>query len=115
MFEKWACAFVLTLIIEYPVVCYGFRQVNFRLRISAFFAANLISHFSLWFLFPRFEPYFGWLMFAELGVVLIEATIYRLAFKYSCSTKQIVFVCLSANFLSTVAGLIIYFSGIQLC
>jgi hypothetical protein len=66
----WFCAFAWTIAIELPIYA-----VLLRRRWWLVFVVNAITHPLLWFAFPRFEPYWRYVVVAELCVVVVEAIV----------------------------------------
>ena len=107
MLEAWSRAFLLTLLIEGPIVVYGFKSVSMRRRLLGFLLANCLTHPALWFIFPRFDPYAVWLVAAESLVILIEWRVYAKLFRNICSQRHALLVSVVANVTSTVLGLLL--------
>ncbi len=69
----WLTAFVWTLAIELPIYA---RMIELRGRWSVVVlvvAINAITHPLLWFVFPRIEPRWLFLLAGETSVIAIEA------------------------------------------
>jgi len=107
----WAAAFGLTLLIEVPIVLGILRgqAVWPRLLLIAV-GAQLITHPALWFVAPRFEPYWAWLVVMELLVTAVEAALYAGLIRTTVPTwtRPLVLgiaASLAANVTSTGVGL----------
>jgi len=77
----WLVAYVWTLAIELPIMVLVTRHAFVRWWVPCLFAfgVNTVTHPSLWFLFPRFEPYETWLLVAEGVVWTTEAVLLAIA------------------------------------
>ena len=107
MLEAWSRAFVLTLLIEGPIVVCGFQSVSLSRRFAIFLLANVLTHPALWFVFPRFEPYALWLLVAETCVIVVEWRIYANSFRRVYSWRYALMMSLGANATSTALGLLL--------
>ena len=107
MVELWILAFIVTLITELPVVLFGFRQSPLAKCIGVFLLANIATQPALWFVFPRFSPYWLWVVVAECVVVAVELQIYARFLRASYSQRQAFSVAFAANFISTAIWLAI--------
>lgn len=73
----WAWAFGLTVALEAPVVTLILRgPVIWPRALLIALGAQLITHPVLWFVAPRFEPYWAWVTVMELAVFAVEAALY---------------------------------------
>ncbi len=78
--SQWAWAFAWTLALELPVYALILRRwVRGGLPLLAvLLGINVATHPALWYLAPRFWPYWLWVLTIELGVVMIEALLLTL-------------------------------------
>ena len=78
--EMWLRAFVTTFLVETPIY-WGLlakRFPHFWLLPLVSLGLQLATHPALWFLAPRFEPYWLWVLVMECLVVLAEGTLVAL-------------------------------------
>jgi hypothetical protein len=105
----WLKAFLLTVVVETPIVASLFRPVEPRLprRVALILFANLASHPAVWFIYPALGlPYFPALVLAEAWAVLVEALFYRLVFEKSDALEALGISAL-ANGASLGIGLLV--------
>ena len=112
--KAWAVAFIWTLALELPVVVLLTRR-GFRTWWGPCVAAavvNLITHPSLWFSFPRFEPYATWLLVAEGVVWTTEAALLSVILMRRLPARQAwahgTAAAVAANALTTAVGLLFF-------
>lgn len=75
--SDWALAFGLTVLIEAPIVVAILRgPVIWPRALIIALGAQLITHPALWFIAPRFEPYWLWVLVMETLVTVAEAVLY---------------------------------------
>lgn len=83
MFETWLIAFVLTLLVEVPIVAAVARRAEPSLarRVGFGVFASLATHPAVWYVFPDL-PIGPWtsLALSEAFAVVVEALFYALAF-----------------------------------
>jgi hypothetical protein len=104
MIELWLRAFLWTLALELPIVYAIFRhkKVSSLAIVGIFLLANGMTHPALWFVMPRFSPYWLWILVAESLVTVGEAILYR---RLHVSWRLALFVSILANAFSTLVGL----------
>lgn len=112
---SWIWAFSLTVVVELLVIMpwSSSRGLPRTGTLTAVATAQLLTHPALWFLFPRFEPYWLWLTLAETLVCLVEAVVYGIWLRKEGWTYPDAFgaglgVSLIANLVSTAIGLLGY-------
>jgi hypothetical protein len=109
-FELWAWAFVGTILLEVPLVAaltwpvWGPRGVLVGLGLQ------VLTHPALWYLCPRFTPYWLWLVLAESLVTAAEAGALAGALAYAgqpwpAALRRALAVAVVANVWSTLIGL----------
>lgn len=110
-FEAWAWAFAWTVLLEVPLVVaftwslWGPRSVLVGLGLQ------LLTHPALWYLFPRFSPYWLWLIVAEVTVAAAEAGVLAAGLRitgwsWPAALKGGLGISVLANLFSTLFGLI---------
>jgi hypothetical protein len=104
--QEWKRAFLVTLMIELPVVCLLLKELPLRARVVTVLLANGISHPLLWFLMPRSEPFYLALAIGEVGVVGIELAVYRSLIGKDARFASVMEIVLIANVLSCGIGLL---------
>ncbi len=110
----WLRAFALTVLIEVPLWVLVLRSRFERLREAIFlaFALQVITHRALWFLAPRFEPYWAWVTVMELCVLSIEAGVAAWVMGrgpgWGATIRLALFASLLANAVSTAVGLLLH-------
>jgi hypothetical protein len=109
--HQWTMAFMWTLLLEGAVVWFALREAPTRRRISAFLAANCLSHPLLWFAFPSFEPYWVWVVCAETTVVVYEGLAYWAILRPNISSIKAAAVSVAANCTSCLIGLLAYWGS----
>ncbi len=104
-FGEWLRAFGLTLVLEAPVYALFLRAAGFGPTggVLVIVAVNLVTHPALWYIYPRFSPYWAWLLLGEGLVVLVEAALLSRWF----GTRRALLGALLANISSTVLGLMV--------
>ncbi|OGO57220.1 MAG: hypothetical protein A2V85_06970 [Chloroflexi bacterium RBG_16_72_14] len=105
--EEWFPAFVLTLLVEGPIVLAGFRGATVslpRLALLLVFA-NLATHQAVWFVFTQLflVGTMAYTVAAETWAVAAEAVFYW-AISPGVSTRRVFAVAVSANAASFVLG-----------
>jgi hypothetical protein len=106
----WAKAFVLTLVVEMPIVFTLLRRLEpsaARLMALAAFA-SLATHPVVWFVFPAL-PLDPWtcLVLSEVWAIVVEAGFFVLAFR-GLSWRRAAAVSLIANGTSFALGQALY-------
>ena len=80
-FFGWLTAFVWTCAIEIPIYALFFRP-RFKspwTAVGLAFGLQVVTHPTLWYAIPQFEPYETWLLVAETGVTTTEALLASVA------------------------------------
>ncbi len=106
----WPAAFAITTLVEIPLVVAGTRAVPARptSRVMTAFAAQLLTHPVVWFVFPRL----AWLSvsvslgLSELWAWLLEAGVYALFFFPRLSPLGALGLSAFANGASVAFGLL---------
>jgi hypothetical protein len=109
---SWPVAFVWTCAIELPIyaLVLGRRFQRWWTVCLLVLVANVLTHPALWFLAPRFSPYWLWLVIAESCVVAVETLLFAVALRRagSLSPGALAFAAaLAANAASTAVGLLV--------
>jgi hypothetical protein len=106
--EEWFAAFVLTLVVETPIVVAVLRRREpdlVRLALIAIIA-NLATHPAVWFVFTQLflvgTP--EYVLAAEVWAVVIEAAVYLVVIR-GVGARRAVTASVLANGASIVAGL----------
>ena len=108
--EAWLAAFILTCLIEAPI--YGlllYKKIGFYRSILLAFILNALSHPILWFVLPKFEPYYLWLAFGESTVVIIEMLCLMIGCRacgYKISFLTSLAMAVGLNLLSALSSLL---------
>ena len=108
--EAWLAAFTQTCLIEVPL--YGLllhKKIGVSRGILLALTLNALSHPILWFVLPKFEPYYLWLLFGETTVVIIELLGLMIgcrAWGYKVAFVTALGMAVSINFLSALSGLL---------
>lgn len=111
--ELWARAFVATCVWELVVHAWTLRGVlPARVLVPVSIGLQLCTHPALWYVVPRFEPWWAWVTVAEIGVWLTEAALlgvvlWRRRVPRPAATG--LGVTLAANLVSTGIGLLGWF------
>src|SRR5215475_10008528 len=110
VFLDWLSAFLWTLVLELPVyaLCLRERFGGWRTPIVLALGMNAVSHPLLWFVFPKWQPFWLWLLVAESCVTLFEGMILAIALACVRSARPVgtaLAVAVAANALSTGFGL----------
>jgi hypothetical protein len=103
--SAWFLAFVVTLLVEAPIVVALLRRVDLvRLGIVVTFA-NLATHLALWYVFTQLLPVGTWqyLLVGEATAVLGEAVVYWAAVR-ALALRRALAVAVVANVASFAAG-----------
>lgn len=107
--EEWFAAFVLTLVVETPIVVAVLRRGEpdlVRLALIAIIA-NLATHPAVWFVFTQLflvgTPQY--VLAAEAWAVAVEAAVYLVVIR-GVGTRRAVTASVLANAASIVAGLL---------
>jgi hypothetical protein len=98
--EVWLRAFVLTCLIEVPIAAWVLRG-RMAVRVALALLAQALTHPALWYLAPRFEPYWAWLVVCETAIFLLEAAVYATL----VGLRRGLWVSFVANLTSTLIGL----------
>lgn len=100
----WSQAFVWTLLLEFPVYVACLRRELGVVRSCALvLLVNAVTHPLIW-IAPRFEPFWAWLLIAESAVVMVEASLVRLAMRRRLGLALA--AAFAANLFSTLVGLV---------
>jgi hypothetical protein len=108
----WAWAFAWTLAFELPIYALILRRwVRGGWPMSAvLIGVNVATHPALWYLAPRFSPYWLWVLTMETGVVLVEAlllTLYLGRQDVPLPWLRALLAAFVANALSTLLGFLV--------
>jgi hypothetical protein len=103
---EWAIAFIWTLALEGALIAILLSRQPPTKLLTAFLAANCLSHTSLWFVFPVFEPYWAWVTSAEIAVTVYEGLVYWTILRPRISAVKAAFVSVVANTTSCAFGLL---------
>ena len=103
----------ITIVLEAPIVLFGFRKSEYKRKIPLLIMLNLFTNVILNTIISYFYMDIGFgILVMEIIVFLLEAVVYYLAI-YDISKKRAFLVSLIANTVSCVLGtLIIEFSGL---
>ncbi|MEA1925322.1 MAG: hypothetical protein U9M95_05570 [Candidatus Altiarchaeota archaeon] len=104
---EWLAAFVLTLVVELPVLFFLLWDLDRRRVILCGLLMNLFSHPALWFLFPQLLPAEYYLALGELLVLVIEYTSLKIFFPKE-NSSLLLLTAFAVNALSFLAGVLIY-------
>lgn len=113
----WLRAFALTCLIEVPIYMFVLRRAlpDWRWRLLLAFGLQVATHPALWFVAPRFDPYWAWLVVMELCVFAVEAAGVALALRLRPTPRRVLglalFAAFAANAVSTLVGLAILLAG----
>jgi hypothetical protein len=108
---SWPIAFLWTLALELPiyVLLLGRRFDRWWSICLLTLAINVATHPALWFVFPRFEPGWLWLLVAEGAVTVTEASLMAAVLSRSMpaapALRRACGAAVAANVFSTVVGL----------
>lgn len=117
-FQLWLLAFVLTCACELPVATVGLsRRMPWERALVGALGAQLLTHPALWYLVPRFSPWWAWMLLAEAGVTLVEATVFVAILRAAGDDWRDALVrgpvvALTANALSLGVGLVLQWIGV---
>ena len=103
----WLTAFAWTLAIELPIYTYlvgGYFRRWWGVVVVAI-GINLVTHPMLWFVFPRLEPRWLYLVAGETTVILIEAVLLAIAIRRPLHALG---AAIAANFASIAGGVILW-------
>jgi hypothetical protein len=106
-FELWLQSYLRTNAVELPLYVWllGRGGVG-RLRAAVLaVAVNALTHPTLWFLVPQFEPYPLWFALAEAGVAATELVLVWLGARPILSVRHAFFAAVGANAASAALGL----------
>jgi len=112
--QLWLRAFALTVVIEAPIYTLMLRRGMRTLLATILLAIGLqvVTHPALWFVAPRFEPYWAWVTVMELLVWLVEGLIAGAVITHPKGRRHALlwglFASLCANGVSTAIGLLIH-------
>lgn len=100
----WFAAFAWTIALEQPIYTLALRRYVRRwwTPCAIALAVNAITHPLLWFAFPRFEPYWQYVLAGELCVIAVEAAIAWLVIR---RVGPAIAASVVANAMSTLVGL----------
>jgi len=102
----WLAAFVWTLAVELPIYVVWLRRRMRRWWAPCLlaFVVNLATHPAFWYGFPRFGPYWLYVLVGEVCVVIVETAIVVAAL--GPRRRGLAFGAgLTANAASTLVGL----------
>jgi len=105
--SDWFAAFVVTLVIEFPIVAFLVRRQEpdlFRLGIVLIFA-NLATHLAVWYVVSQLllVGTLGYTLAAETWAVTAEALVYWAAVK-GLTVRRAIAVAVAANATSFLVG-----------
>jgi len=109
--SAWALAFGLTVLIEAPIVVAILRgPVIWPRALLIALGAQLITHPALWFIAPRFDPYWLWVGVMECAVTAVEAVLYAGLLRTTTQEwgkilPRAILASIAANAVSTGIGL----------
>lgn len=98
----WLLAFLWTLALELPIYMAILGKRGRSIALA--FAVNAVTHPLLWFAFPRFDPYWHYVLAGELCVVATEALLIALVIG---RVRRAIVASIVANSVSTVLGTLI--------
>jgi hypothetical protein len=100
----WFAAFAWTIALEQPIYTLALRRHVRRwwTPCAIALAVNAITHPLLWFAFPRFAPYWQYVVAGELCVIAVEAVIVALVIRRGAPA---IAASVAANTVSTLVGL----------
>ena len=108
--QLWLTAFVWTCAIELPIYVGFLRRYFGRWWAPVLVAMglNITTHPVLWFVVPQFQPYWKWVVCAELGVwvtetLLCTAVLSRMT-SWRSALLQGALTAFVANLVSTLVG-----------
>ena len=105
--EEWLPAFVLTVLVEGPIVVAGLRGGNVSVAHLALLLvfANLATHQAVWFVFTQLflVGTTAYTVAAETWAAAAEAVFYW-AISPGVSTRRVIAVAVAANAVSFVLG-----------
>lgn len=106
----WARAFLATNLWEGAVHQLLLGRSVPRLRLVGWtLLLNTSTHPALWYVVPRFDPYWLWTLTAEIGVAATESALLGLLLRrdgHEAPWRTGALVAVSANVLSTIVGLL---------
>ncbi|MCO4745835.1 MAG: hypothetical protein KC912_13660 [Proteobacteria bacterium] len=106
---EWLPAFLITTAVEVPLVTWLLhRQLGMAPAAVVALLAQLITHPTLWFVVPQFQPYLLWVAVAETGVIAVEAALFGVALKRSLDPhwlRRAALTSVLANLVTTTIGL----------
>ena len=114
-FSDWLVAFFWTCILEAPVYYLVLRRhfKSIPRLLALTLLLNCATHPALWYAYPRFAPYWLWLIIAELSVATVEGLLIAIALRFRPSPPRALQIGLTAsaaaNLFSTVIGLLAAF------
>ncbi len=103
----WFTAFILTLLVELPVLLFLLGDYGFLRVLVCGFLLNVVSHPLLWFVFPLFLSGSYSVFCGELLVVFVEYVLLVLFFR--CEPRvRLLLSSLAVNLLSFFVGEVLY-------
>jgi len=106
----WARAFLATNLWEGAVHQLLLGGAVPRPRLFAWtLLLNTVTHPALWYVVPRFEPFWAWTLIAEIGVAATESVLLGLLLArdgHDRPWRTGAVVAVLANVLSTIVGLL---------
>ena len=108
MISLWITAFAWTLALEQPIYTLWLRNHvrHWWTPCAITLVANAASHPAYWFVFPRFDPYWQYVLAGEACVVLVETVVVAVALGRRRLGRAFA-TSLTANLVSTLVGLAI--------
>ena len=84
MVETWPWAFAATIVLETPIIALAVkRQLGVPRALGLAVLLQVLTHPVLWFVLPRFQPYWAWVLAAESLVVVAEAIALTVALRWT--------------------------------
>lgn len=75
--EDWLVAFLLTCVCELPIVAALLhRRLGLARALTIALGAQFLTHPALWYLLPRFSPWWAWVTAAEIGIFIVEGAVF---------------------------------------
>lgn len=105
--REWVIAFLATIALEAPLIFLLLKKLPARRVLVAFLTANCTSHPFLWFALPIFEPYWFWVITAELSIIAYEGLVYCRVLWAHISVSKAIAASLAANALSCAVGVLL--------
>jgi hypothetical protein len=100
----WAVAFAWSIALEMPVYLLVLRRhvEQWWTPVAITLAVNAATHPAFWFVFPRFDPYWQYVLAGEACVVFVETAIIAVVVR---RIGIAIVAAVLANLVSTLIGL----------